>query len=308
MEGEDVAIAPTPELETPAIEQEAQTEATVPDEPERILDPGEVNQGDEAGAEVAEPEIETFEIEWDDGNKYVIPKALEGGILKNKDYTTKTQEAAAIRKQLESREAEITQMREATEAELDARAELQGVTARLGEYAKLTPQDWQTHMLNDPLGTQQAQLELGMLKDRRAELEGTLSKSTAERTEKAQQDLAKRVQDTLAEAPKIIPGWKAETANDTIKELVTFAQSEGIPDQVLQDLWSPTLLKLIHRARVGSMAMNRPATPKPAPASVTPLRTIAGKSSPTTSADLGSADMDAYVAARKRGVGGKALR
>lgn len=303
MEGEQPTIASS-ELETPAIETPATTTPEHVDEPTRILDPEEVSQ--EQDGEPQEPEFETTEIEWDDGKKYVIPKAIEGGILKNKDYTTKTQEAAALRKQLESRDAEITQRLEATEAELDARAEMRSVSAQLAEYAQLTAQDWQYHMQQDPLGTQQAKLQYDMLRDRKAELEGTLSKATTERTEKAQQGLAKRVQETLSEAPKIIPGWSSETADKTIRELVTFAQSEGIPDQVLQDNWSPQLLKLLHRAHLGTNLLNKQATaPKPVVVPPQPLQTVGGKSSPMNRTDLASADMETYVALRKKGVGGK---
>ena len=303
MEGEQPTIASS-ELETPAIETPATTTPEPVDEPTRILDPEEVSQ--EQDGEPQEPEFETTEIEWDDGKKYVIPKAIESGILKNKDYTTKTQEAAALRKQLESRETEITQRLEATEAELDARAEMRTVSAQLAEYAQLTAQDWQYHMQQDPLGTQQAKLQYDMLRDRKAELEGTLSKATTERTQKAQQGLAKRVEETLSEAPKIIPGWSAETADKTIRELVTFAQSEGIPDQVLQDNWSPQLLKLLHRAHLGhNLLTKQTSAPKPTVVPPQPLQTVAGKSSPMNRSDLGSADMETYVALRKKGVGGK---
>ena len=247
----------------------------------------------------------------DDGKKYVIPKPLESGILKNKDYTTKTQEAAALRKQLESREVEINQRLEATEQELDARAELRGISAQLSEYAKLTAEDWQYHLQQDPLGTQQARMQFEMLRDRKAELDGVLSKTTSERSEKAQQDLAKRVQDTIAEAPKIIPGWTPETANKTMDELVSFVTSEmEIPEQVLKDLWSPKFLKFAHRAHLGHNLLTKQATaPKPAPTVIPqPLQTVAGKTSAPTSGDLASLDMEAYIAARRKGVGGKPLR
>lgn len=306
MADEQEAIAPLPELDTPAIEQPA----TEPDEPERILDPGEQASEDQQEGE-PESEIETFEIEWDDGKKYVIPKALEGGILKNKDYTQKTQSVAAKEKALESREAEINQRLQATEAELDARAELRSINTQLAEFAKLTPQDWAYHMQNDPLGTQQAKMQWDLLKDRKAELDGVLSKATSERTAQAQQSLAKRHQETLAEAPKFIPGWTPETANKTIEQLIKFAQSEGIPDQALQDLWSPTLLKFLHRAQLGDQLLRKQTTtaPKPAPSVVPqPLQTVAGRKAAPTSGDLASLDMEAYVAARKKGVGGKALR
>jgi len=308
MEGEPETIAPNSGLET-ATAPEATTEPTIVDEPTRILDPGEVVE--ESEGEPTEPVVpETVEIEWDDGKKYVIPKAIEAGVLKNKDYTTKTQEAAVLRKQLESREAEITQKLEATEAELDARAELRSVSAQLAEYEKLTPQDWQAHYANDPYATQQAKLVYDALKEQKAALQGKVTQAQSERSSTAQQALAKRVQDTITEAPKIIPGWTPETGAKTISDLVSFAQSEGIPDQVLEANWSPQLLKLLHRAHLGTNLLNKQtAAPKPAPTVVPkPLETVSGTKPSPTSGDLGSLDMEAYVAARRKGVGGKPLR
>ena len=68
MEGEQPTIA-APELATPAIETPATTTPEPVDEPTRILDPEEVSQ--EQDGEPQEPEIETTEIEWDDGKKGV---------------------------------------------------------------------------------------------------------------------------------------------------------------------------------------------------------------------------------------------
>jgi hypothetical protein len=308
MADEQETIAPAA-LETPASAPEViETPAAdaVADETVNLEAPEPETTATE---ETAPVEDETIEIDWDDGKKYKIPKALESGILRNKDYTQKRQADAAKAKELESREAEINQRHEATEAELDARAELRGISAQLAEYEKLTPQDWQAHYANDPYATQQAKLMYDTLKEQKTALQGKVTQAQSERSTAAQQALAKRVQDTVAEAPKIIPGCTPETAASTITELVKFAQSEGIPDQVLHDNWSPTLLKFLHRYQLGENLLKKQATapklPNPEPK---PLETVNGTKSAPTSGDLGSLDMEAYVAARKKGVGGKPLR
>lgn len=307
MADEQESIAPLPELDTPAIAATAEVETDdTPDELPVDTDPGDTegDEGTEDGGEPAAPEMAT--IVGDDGIEYQVPKSLEGMFLKNKDYTTKTQATAAREKELDQRAQELSQQAEATEAELEARATLKGVASRLAEYAKLTAADWQHHMQTDPLGTQQARMEYDDLKAQKAELEGTLSKTQNERTEKAQQDLAKRVQETLEAAPKIIPGLTAETRAATIDKLVAFATSEGIPEQVLKANWSPTLLGLLHKAHIGQMAIAQQAAPKAAPKpAITPLVTVKAASSPTATKSLGdlakSGDMEAYAAARAAG-------
>jgi hypothetical protein len=78
---------------------------------------------------------------------------------------------------------------------------------------------------------------------------------------------------------------------------------------VLEANWSPQLLKLLHRAHLGHNLLTKQATaPKLPTPTVQPLQTVAGTKSAPTSGDLGSLDMEAYVAARKKGVGGKPLR
>jgi len=306
MADEQESIAPLPELDTPAIAAPAEVETDeTPEELPVDTDPGDT-EGDEGSEEGGEaPAIEYVTLVRN-GKQFQVPKELEGEFLMQGDYTKKTQTVAEKAKELEQREAALAQQAEATEAELEARATLKGVSARLAEYAKLTPADWQHHMQNDPLGTQRARMEYDDLKAQKAELEGTLSKTQSERTEKAQQDLAKRVQETLEAAPKIIPGLTAETRAATIDKLVSFATSEGIPEQVLKANWSPTLLSLLHKAHIGSLAIAQQAAPKPAQKpTVTPLVTVKAASSPSTSksvADLAKGDdMEAYAAARAAG-------
>lgn len=296
MTDEQTAIA---ELETPAIEQEAPPEVPA-EEPQAIPAPGE----EEPVAEIPEvPEIELVEIEWEDGQKYQIPKAIEGGILRNKDYTQKRQTDAEFRKKLESREAEINQRAEATEAELDARAELRSLDKRLSEYAKLTSQDWAFHRAQDPLGTDNAWTEYQLLKEQRGEIAKTLETTQAERTAKTEQDLATRVQETIAFAQKEIPGWKPELTDTLVK----FALDNGVPEATIKANWSPVFYKLLHRAHIGELAMHKTAPTLPT-TPVQPLKKVGGNGSPNSPVDLASADMDAYIAARKKGVGGKPLR
>jgi hypothetical protein len=305
MADEQESIAPLPELDTPAIATAAEVETDdTPETPRDILEPGE-DEGDSAddGGEPAEIEYVTLER---NGKQFQVPKELEGEFLMQADYTRKRQADAEKAKELEAREQQLTQQAEATEAELDARATLKGVKA---EIDRLKDYDWaahRQHRLQDPMGADEAWQYKAYLENQRAELEGTISKTQNERTEKAQQDLAKRVQETLEAAPKIIPGLTPETRAATIDKLVSFATSEGIPEQVLKANWSPTLLGLLHKAHIGAQAIAKQAAPKATPkAPVAPLATVKAMSSPTTSrsvADLARGDdMEAYAAARRAG-------
>lgn len=300
-------LAPMPDLPETEAPDAAEVETQETEEtPKSVVDDNETETEGEEGEGLepaAEPEYVTLER---NGKSYQVPKELEGEFLMQSDYTKKTQTVAERTKALDEREQQLAKQAEVSEEVLDARATLRGVKTELEAYQKLTADDWQAHLNNDPMGTQQHRMRFEALRDQKAELEGKISNADAERTEKAQQDLAKRVQDTLEAALTTIPGLTAETRGPAIDKLVNFATSEGIPEQVLRDNWSPTLLGLLHKASIGAQAIAKQSAPKPvAKPPVAPLQTVRSATSPQASksvADLAkSDDMEAYAAARAAG-------
>jgi len=299
-------VAPLPELETPTIAEAAlEPEVVTPTDDEAKDDgPKDVGVEDDENLEpVAEIEYVTLER---NGKSYQVPKELEGEFLMQGDYTKKTQTVAERAKALDEREQQLAKQAEVSEAELDARATLRSVAAELAEYQKLTQADWDYHENQDPLGVRKHERRMAFLQQQKAELEGTIRTAETQRTEKSQQDFAKRVQETLEAASTIIPGITAETRGPAIDKLVNFANSEGIPEQVLKDNWSPMLLKLLHKASIGAQAIAKQSAPKPVlKQPIAPLATVKSGSSPEVSkslADLAdSNDMSAYIAARKAG-------
>lgn len=295
MADEQETIALAPELETPAIET-PEAEAPEVEKPETVElpQPEEVEEPQETEA----PEIEYVSVERN-GKTYQVPKELEGEFMMQADYTRKRQADAEKAK---ATEAELASKMAATEAELDARADLRAVNKALEEYAKLTPEDWAAHVRTNPQATQEAQLRWQMLKDQKAELEDKLSKAQSERAEQSQQSLAKRIQETLEYGKTNSTGWKP----DAIPALVEFAESMGIPEDAIKANWSPTFADLLHLAKTGKQLLSKPApTPKaptPAPA---PLERVTGKSTPAAAKSLkdiaSGDDMEAYAKARQAG-------
>jgi len=303
MADEAETVAPI-EQAAPAIETVA-TEA-VPaapvDETERILAPDEVQASDE-GADVSQPEQgveDTDELEFG-FEKYKVPKKLKEAVETWRAATTqKEQEVADRRKALD---AEHEQRSKATDDELHDRAVLLGVNAQIEQYKDV---DWLALYRQDLVAHGEHRARYDQLKEAAAETAKSLEAKQAERTQNAERDLANRVEETLKFAREKIPGFKPEL----IGTLVEFAQSEGIPEAAIKSNWSPSLLKLLHKAHIGNLTLQKQANlPKPAPAiPLTPLATVGCKSTPAARADLASADMEAYVAARRAGVGGKSPR
>ncbi len=301
----DEEIVAQTEQATPAIETATETDTPitpVDDGPQLILEPGEVDEAEEAAAAAAQLEEELEDVDWN-GKTFKAPKGLKDGILMQSDYTKKTQAVSERVKALDSREAAITQQAAATEEELRDRAVLLGVNAQIEQYKGV---DWVTLSRTDPAGYSEHRARYDALREAAEETAAGLKTKQAERTQKAERDLATRVEETLKFARDKIPGFKPEL----IENLVKFAEAEGIPEEAIKNNWSPALLNLLHKANIGNLTLQKQANlPKPPPAiPLTPLATVGGRSTPAANTDLASADMEAYVAARKRGVGGKPLR
>jgi hypothetical protein len=297
MADEEVAT-PVVSLDTPASDPVVETKEAPVELEEVIPDvPAEEDPGDD--------EIDELELGF---KKYQVPKSLKSAVEEWRAATTqKEQSVAEMRKTLEAREAEITQRSEATETELDARAQLHGIKTQLAEYEKLSPADWQAAHANDPFGTQQARLYYDTLKEQKAALEETVSKSLTERTQKAQQSFAKRVEETVEFAKKEIPGWKPELT----EKIVKYAFDRGVPEDFLQSNWSPQLYRILHDARIGSLALSKQAaapktsTTPPRTEPIAPLTTVAAKSAsahrPSLRELADAGRMEEYAAARAAG-------
>lgn len=293
---DEEVIAPVVEQAAPAIEEVAPP-APVVDEPERIPGPEEVAAEAEEPADPG-PDDDTDELEFG-FEKYRVPKPLKAAVESWRAATTKKeQEVAAARRALDT---EIEQSRQASDAELKDRAVLVAVDEQLEQYKNV---DWLDLYRKDPAAHGEHQARFQQLQQLRSQTTESLTAKQSERAQLAERSLANRIEETVAFAQKAIPGWKPELT----ETLVKFAQSEGVPDEQIKALWSPTFYGLLHKAHIGSLAMQKLNAPKPAPTPVAPLATVSGKGTPAARVDLASADMDDYVALRKKGVGGKALR
>lgn len=273
MADEELAIA-SPALETPASEEPT---VETPEVEEEIPDP--VDEGDDA-----EDEVDELDFGF---KKYQVPKSLKQAVEDLRaDATRKQQDASSRQKALEAREAQIEERLKVTDAELDDRATLKAIDKQLSDYAKLTAADWETHLQSDPSATQRAQLHWQMLKDQRNEVNARLEKAGKERTEAAQSELTKRIQETLEHAKKSTIGLKPEA----IPKLVAFAQEIGIPDETIQRNWSPKFADILHYARIGKLASEKQKSAGKTAAPATPPQPVTPVAAKGTAPKLGLRD------------------
>lgn len=301
---DEALVAAPAEQATPAIESVATPDVPAA-EPEAIPSPGDVAEqaeaeqlAAEAAAQQAEDDLE--DVEWE-GRTFKAPKGVKDGILRNADYTQKTQSLSADRKALAARLAEVEQQAEVTEAELRDRAVKLQIDGQLEQYKNV---DWVALWRNDPVAAGEHQARYQQLQQAAQDTDASLKAKQAERTQKAERELATRVEETLNYASKKIPNFKPEM----ITPIVEFAEKLGIPEDTIKRNWSPTFFEVLRLAHIGNVSLQKP-TSLPQKPPIAPLATVGGKTAPVMKSDLESADMETFIALRKKGVGGpSALR
>lgn len=278
----DLALSEAPELETAS--PEVETDDT------EDLDLG--LDGEEQETEQDEEELEDVEF---DGKTHKLPKGLKEALMRNDDYTRKTQSVAEERRALEQQRARIAQQAQASEQELDARVAIRAIDKQIAAYENV---DWRAWQQQDPSAAQAGAMELTQLREQRARGVHFVQQAEQTRTAEAAREFEERITETRQAAQKEIKGWTPKLD----KDITDFAVGMGISPQYLSENINPLLYKVLHRAYLGDQALKRTSSVKPdsqkPPATAT--STVKAKSSPRTVSDLNSMSMEQYAEHRKR--------
>lgn len=260
-------------VETEGLDTETQ-EATGQENDEEAE--GDDVDGDEA-EETEGEESDLADLEFAFG-KYRVPKKLRDDVLNlQKTFTQKTQEYSQGQQALDARKAEIEQQAKVTEEERAEIAEQFHVNQTLEQYKAMSNADWQQLERTDPLGAQTHWRQFQSLQNRSVELSKSIEERQQQKSQEAQQDFAKRVEETKKFATENIKGWGPELD----RQIAAFAQEQGISQDFIQRNMSPTTYNLMHLAMVGKQLLTKQAKPKSAAQQPTkPLKTVASKSNP----------------------------
>jgi hypothetical protein len=228
--------------------------------------------GFEDGDENAEGEeglqAQAEEVEYE-GKKYKLPKELKDALLRHSDYTRKTQEVSASRKEVEAMKAQVQQIARATEEEITARGRLAQMHETLQQYEAV---DWARLEQDDPLGAQSHFRQYQLMKEQAQKTAYEIQQRAQQRTAFDQQETARRIAASRDEASKKLKGWSPQAE----EKAFTWAVNEkGVPPQVLAQIMSPEAYEMVYLAYYGHQALNRPAKPKAAPVDGQPQPTQA---------------------------------
>ena len=206
-------LATNPVSEAPAPSPEVAPNPPV-DTPE--LDPNAEAQPE--GQEQAQ--LDDFEEVDYEGNKYKVPKAIAPALLRQADYTKKTQEVAEARK---ATEAERTRIQEEAKAFQEDRAEHVQAYTLYQQLEQFKNVNWQQLDQEDPLQAQQLFRQYTMLRDAHRDVVGKLQSKQQQRQSVSAAEQAKLRDQTRSQLAKEIPNWSPKTEQD----LTAYALKQG---------------------------------------------------------------------------------
>lgn len=209
--------------------------------------------GDEA--QTTAPDDEEVDYE---GEKYKVPAKLKDALLRQADYTRKTQEVAEQRRQIEAQAEAVNQTAQAHQQNIQAVAKLVGIDERLQQFQQL---NWNALADQDPVQAQKLHIEFTNLQTQRGQIVGFLTQKQQQEHWNKQQTFAKQYQEAEAYAKREIRDWSPEKD----KALEAYARAEGVDLQSLAGITvrSPAILKVIDKAaKFDQLMKNRATKPK----------------------------------------------
>jgi hypothetical protein len=252
------------ELSQPALDQA---------QPEIGSDPT-ADQSDDTDGDTQGVDPEAFEEVEYEGKKYALPPELKDAILRQADYTRKTQELAQTRQQAEQAFAQQQARIEAERANIQAVARLTALDERLQQYAGV---DWDSLSQSNGELAQREFMKYQQLKDSRQQFVAQIQQHEGQRAMQEQQETARQLQEANEALSREIKGWSPDYAQ-SLREV---AKSLGAKEEQLNGIREPWIVKALHAQKVLAEMTKKAGAAAPAVAAK-PVRTISGGNAKAT--------------------------
>jgi hypothetical protein len=182
-----------------------------------------------------QPALEEVEFE---GARYQLPAAIKSALMRQADYTQKTQQVAErerlVALQVQRQQIE-GQFQQSVSPEVQTLAELD---AAIRQYNQV---DWQRLDTESLVKTRHA---LDMLKEQRGEVEKKINGKRGEFEQQMQNVQRETLQKANEFLTRSIPKWGPEVQ----KDLMSYGQTEGYSDVELGAIRDPRLIRTLYKA------------------------------------------------------------
>lgn len=278
------------------VESEEISLTTHEDDPTEVIE----NPADDLDSQEVEgegdPDEELEEYDFK-GKKAKIPKDWVASLMKDADYTQKTQAVADERKAIEAMREKVTNdaqyWSKAPKEVAAIEANIEAIDKHLEDWAKVN-----FNQISEEQGEDIASREFRryqQVKDQRAALAEQLTAKTQEVETKRSEAVSKRLEETVAHARKL-PGW----SEDADKQLAKwFIEDKGLSREWWQQNASPILYEIAFSAfkhhQVQSKVTKTQAKPATPPPQAQPIPSAPNRAPPARF-NPATADMDTYMA------------
>ena len=245
----------TPNEEEVIASTEDQVDQPIEESTEEVQETIEAESTEEENTEEeidnTQEEVEVVNI---DGTEWTIDD-LRGGVLRQSDYTKKTQDLAEQRRKLDTANQEILEQRNRYEQGL---AE---ITKRLQE-ATADDTDWQALKETDPVA-------YAVKREEYREKQEVLQRAQAEQMQIAQSKMQQHLAIEQEKLLQAIPEWQdPKVAQKEKTEVVTYAKRFGFSDQELQNASDHRAINVLRKAMLydqltGNKAVKKKVTKAP---------------------------------------------
>lgn len=206
-------------------------------------------QNDDGESLAASPPVDEVDDVDFEGKKYRVPREIKDALLRQADYTRKTQEIAETRRQLE----QSAQVQQQTLAE---HAQLMAIDQQIAQFQGL---NWNEVIDKDPVQAMKLQQQFSALQQQRGQVASRIQQAQQWHHEQQRAALAKQIEAGRAEVARDIKGWSPELA----RQLADYGKRLGYSEQEVGAIADPRAVKLLHKAFLyDQMAAKSAAPPK----------------------------------------------
>lgn len=217
-----------------------------PEQQETEVQQDTQSQGEEQATEQPKEEVQSEaetqealeEVEFE-GAKYQLPAAIKSALMRQQDYTQKTQAVAERERMValhQQRQQIEGQFQQSVQSEMQTLTELE---TAIKQYSNV---DWQALDTDSLVKTRHA---LDMLKERRDQVKDQIEGKRGEFNQKLQENTQQALRQANDYLSKAIPKWGPEVQ----KELMSYGQTEGYTDVELGSIRDPRIIKSLWKAQ-----------------------------------------------------------
>jgi hypothetical protein len=228
------------------------TQREEPDEPEaQARDDGDSEQDAQAQSDAEEdlsddstdPEAskdDAEEVEYE-GKAYKLPKELKDALLRQQDYTRKTQEVAEKRRSIEEQAASVEFRQKFQEAHFAKAVEAQSLHSQLQQYSQV---NWAELAESNPSQYLQLDRQHRQLQEAFGRINADIQQLGNQFAQKMQQDKQKAQARCIEELRRDFKDFGPEL----LKNLDETGKSFGFSGEELSEIADPRMIRVLHAA------------------------------------------------------------